>query len=67
MDTSCLAAPGDVLRSPGDAAVAKRCHFLHQLAHPSQWFPPPARSLSGPKQNLTSQNDKTTSAFVQEC
>eukprot|EP00983_Pelagomonas_calceolata_P020168 636495-Pelagomonas_calceolata.AAC.1 len=26
---------GDVLRSPGDAAFAKRCHFLHWLAHPS--------------------------------
>eukprot|EP00983_Pelagomonas_calceolata_P112337 1159872-Pelagomonas_calceolata.AAC.4 len=44
VDASCWTAPGDVLRSPGDAAVAMRCHFLHRLAHPSQWVTPPARS-----------------------
>eukprot|EP00967_Tisochrysis_lutea_P133155 scaffold233230_cov17-Tisochrysis_lutea.AAC.3 len=32
----CISAPRtkDLLRSPGDAAVAKRCHFLLWLAHP---------------------------------
>eukprot|EP00983_Pelagomonas_calceolata_P052005 1142655-Pelagomonas_calceolata.AAC.2 len=32
IDALCWAAPGNVLRSPGDAAVAKRCHLLHRLA-----------------------------------
>eukprot|EP00983_Pelagomonas_calceolata_P068023 1149738-Pelagomonas_calceolata.AAC.1 len=36
VDASCWAAPGDVLRLPGDAAVAIQCHFLHRLhTHPN--------------------------------
>eukprot|EP00983_Pelagomonas_calceolata_P078444 1154256-Pelagomonas_calceolata.AAC.4 len=41
---SCWAAPGSVLRLPGDAQVAMQCHFLHRHA----LVTPTARSASAP-------------------